>query len=84
MGAEFLARTPGCQGNRHMCDWGEGLEGRQLGSRARAGWDVEMEGSLLREATARSMLGLDFGNGPVSQEHSDHGNDVKWGLAGGY
>lgn len=63
--------------------WGEGAGGEAARIPARAAWDVEMEGSLLREATARSMLGFDFGNGSVSQEHSDHGNEVKWGLAGG-
>lgn len=62
---------------------GKGGLVRQLGSQARAGWDVGIHCSLLREATARSMLGLDFGNGSVSQERCDHGNDVKWGLLGG-
>ena len=85
-GVEFLARTPGSRGKGTACECvGKGEGVRQLGSQARAVWDVGMQCSLLREATAGSMLGLDFGNGPVSQEWSDHGNDVckKWGLVGG-
>ena len=50
MGVEFLARTPGCQGKRHMCECVSGVRGRvrQLESQAGAGWDAEMQCSLLR------------------------------------